>query len=122
MSNGQQDDEAEYFSPKEVKQWADQELRDATKALELRKKELTELVTAYSAGQITPEQADERVDRYQHRWGESLRGCYATDTITDEEILAKIDSTRRPFVNARESREQFRRMFPKAAGDEGPTR
>lgn len=51
-----------------------QEIRDLTRAVELRVNELTELVTAYSAGEITPKEADERYMAYHRRWGEALPG------------------------------------------------
>lgn len=65
------DDEFEDFlSPEEIHQWTEREIRNARKALELRVKELTEITTAYSAGKVTPEKADELYQRYQHRWGD----------------------------------------------------
>ena len=103
-------DEPEYFSPKGMRQWADQEIKDVNKAAELRIREVNELVRAYSAGEITPEKADELQWKYQYRWGEALRGTSATEGVTDEQILAKIDSTRRPFVTPRQARDDVRKL------------
>ena len=85
-----------YLSPQDMRLWMRQELRDAAKAYALRVKDLTEFVTAYALGEITPQQADERNWQYHVRWGESLPGINATDLVTDEQILAAIDETRRP--------------------------
>jgi len=51
-----------------------QEIKDLTRAVELRMHELTELVTAYSAGEITAKEADDRHFAYHRRWGEALPG------------------------------------------------
>ena len=122
MPDGRNADEKNHLSPEEMRQWADQEIRDSAKAHELRTRELTDLVNAYSAAQITPEQADERMGRYQHRWGEALRGTSATEGITDEQILAKIDATRKPFRTAQETSEGYRRKFGSNPDGEGPAR
>jgi hypothetical protein len=109
MANGTPDDD--YLSPKDMRYVIEQEIKDSAKAHELRTRELTELATVYEQGKITPEQADERMDRYQHRWGEALRGASAMPNVTDEEILAKIDGTRRQYVTPRDSRDQVKRLF-----------
>jgi hypothetical protein len=96
--------------------WAQQEIKDVTKAVELRVRELTDLVATYSAGEITPKEADERKDRYEHRWGEALRGCSTGTNVTDEEILAKIDSTRTPYIKPDERQERLRRRSPNEEG------
>jgi hypothetical protein len=120
MANGTPDDD--YLSPKDVRNVVEQEIKDSAKAHELRTRELTELAVAYEQGKITPEQADERMDRYQKRWGEALRGTSATPNVTDEEILAKIDATRRPFKTRGEIDEGYRKTFGRRPDEETPAR
>jgi hypothetical protein len=84
---------SEYSSPQDLRRWLRQEMRDIAKASELRLREATEFVMAYAAGEITPEEADERSSRYHHRWDEALPGVSATDSMTDEQILTAIDAT-----------------------------
>jgi len=126
MSNGQKgsagDSEEDLFSPEDIRQWAQQETIDAKKALELRLKVIDAIVKPYSAGQITPQQANEMYDRYRHRWGEALPGATVGDGVPDEEILANIDKARGPFTTSRESAERFRRLFGRYSGEEGPRR
>jgi hypothetical protein len=112
----------QYFSPKEMRQWAEQEIKDVNKAAELRIREVNEIVRAYSGGEITPEKAGELQFKYDHRWGEALRGTNAVEGRTDEQILAAIDSTRRPFVSPRDSREQYRKQFGRNPDDDVPGR
>jgi hypothetical protein len=118
VSHGNHDTDEEYPSPQDMRLWAQQEIKDVTKAVELRIRELTDLVTNYSAGEITPKEADERKDRYEHRWGEALRGCSTGPNVTDEEILTKIDGTRTPYISPDDRQERLKRRFPKASNEE----
>ena len=112
MSKDKQDDEEDYLSPKDMRQWAQQEIKDTTKALELRVRDLTDLVTAYAAGELTPEQADEQQSRYQRRWGEALYGATVGDGVPDDQILARIDAARGRFATPPAGRrEQHRRIL-----------
>ncbi len=87
--------------------WAQQQIKDAAKAFELRIREATSLASAYSAGEITPEKASELQSRYYHRWGEALPGVSVTDTMTDKQILADVDKAAEfasgPFVSDADS-------------------
>lgn len=96
-------EEEEYLSAKDMRSWAEQEKPDLAKAAELRLRELNAFVTAYENGKLTPEEATERMFRYDHRWGEALRGASAGGGISDEEILAKIDATRKPYRSWRDA-------------------
>lgn len=116
------DEPEQYLSPKDMRQWAEQEIKDVNKAAELRIREVNEIVRSYSAGEITPEKADELQYKYTCRWGEALRGTNAVEGMTDEKILAAIDGTRRPFVSPRESREQYRKVFGRYPDDDVPGR
>jgi len=100
----------DFLTPDEIRQWTEREIRNARKALELRVKELAEIEKTYSAGEITPEKADELHSRYYHRWGEALPGAMAWEGRTDEEILAQIDKSGRPFTTPRENYEYLRRL------------
>jgi hypothetical protein len=88
--------EQEYLSPHNLRQWLRQEKADLAKATELRLKDATEFVTAYGAGQITPQEADQRFREYNRRWYEALPGTHATRSASDAEILAMIDEAKHP--------------------------
>jgi hypothetical protein len=102
----------DFLTPAEMREWAQREIRDAAKALDLRARELFDLVDAYSSGKITPEKADELHSRYQHRWGDALPGVVQGDIgdppLTDEHILAKMDERNNSFATPREIHEQSR--------------
>jgi hypothetical protein len=91
MPGSKQDDEEDYLSARDIGKWAQREIKEATKALELRTKDLTELVRAYSEGEITPQKANELHSRYYRRWGEALSGVIASESLTDDQILSAID-------------------------------
>ena len=112
------DDEGskDFLTPKEIQQWADREIADATKALELRKNEVTEIARAYTAGEITPEKADELHSRYSQRWGESLPGTSVGDGRSDEQILADIDKAAGRAITPRELNERYRKTFERKPG------
>lgn len=116
------DEPEQYLSPTEMRKWAEQEIKDVNKAAELRVREVNEIARAYSAGEITPEKADELQYKYDVRWGEALRGTNAVEGRTDEQILAAIDATRRPFVSPRDSKEQYRKQFGRNPDDDVPSR
>jgi hypothetical protein len=109
-----------YLSPKEVQSWALQEQRDSAKAHELRVKSATEIATAYAKGELTPEQAQERMFEHDHRWGEALPGTHAFPASTDEHILASIDKVRGKYVSARDLESGFRERFGKKEERGGP--
>lgn len=100
-----------YLTPKDMDQWAQQEMKDVTKAFELRLRELTNLAAEYSAGNTTPKQADEMHSRYYHRWGEALPGHSASDGVTDEQLLAAIDkvaeSINGPFIAPADAHKKY---------------
>ncbi len=113
------DDEGpkDFLTPKEIQQWADREIADATKALELRKNEVTEIARAYTGGEITPEKADELYSRYSHRWGESLPGTSVGDGLrTDEQLMAEIDKAAGRFARPGEVNERYRKTFERKPG------
>ena len=92
-----------YLTPVEMRQWAHEEIQQAAKALELRARELMNLVATYAAGEISPDKADELHSRYYHRWAEALPGITLTPRSTDEQILTAMDASaervRGPFLS-----------------------
>ena len=87
------------MTPEELKDWLAQEIRDSAKAHELRTKEVTEFVAAYSAGNISAEEAVERFRRYDKRWGEALYGVSAFPGTSDDEIVRAIDAAREEMLS-----------------------
>jgi len=98
MSDGEQE---ENMSLSDMRQWAEQELKDVAKAAELRAKEVDGIVNAYGAGQLTPQEATERHHQYEDRWGEALRGATMNEGLSDEAILARMDEVRLTLQAAR---------------------
>ena len=121
MSKHQEEGIPEYLSAADMRDWLRQEIKDSAKAMDLRIREATDFVTAYSAGDITPEQADERQSRYYHRWGESLPGATVGEGISDEQILARIDSVSGPFETPRELSARYRNLFGGLGGVDRPS-
>ncbi|MBV9505027.1 MAG: hypothetical protein JO323_08500 [Acidobacteriia bacterium] len=113
---GGNEDSKDFLTPTEIQHWTEREIRNARKALELRVKELSEIESAYTAGGITPDKADELHSRYHHRWGEALPGAIAWEGRPDEQILADIDKAAGPFTTPREDAEHTRRL---RGGDAG---
>ena len=115
-----------FLSPKDMQNWAEEEMKDSAKAHELRMKELKSLVADYNARQRShPRRRMSRMLRYGHRWGDALRGASAQAHLSDEQIVAKIDSlvsTRRPYTSRREASEGFRRIFGRHPDDDVPSR
>ena len=113
-SPGHDDDDAfgtDFLTPDEMREWAQREMRDAAKALDLRARELFDLVSAYSAGKITAEKADELHSRYHHRWADALPtflGDIGDPQRPDAQILADIDKNVGPFSTPRENYEGAR--------------
>jgi hypothetical protein len=83
------------LTPQEMQEWLQQELRDLTKAFELRVRDAADFVTAYALGNITVEQAMGRLSKYEDRWGDSpIRGVSVDEAMTNEQILKLLDERR----------------------------
>jgi hypothetical protein len=82
------------LTPQEMRNWLRQELRDVTKAAELRTNDAVDFVAAYSDGQLTQQQAMERFHTYTTRWGDAIRGVVTDPEMKDGEILARLDKAR----------------------------
>ena len=74
MTNTPDAEDENYFSPVQVREWMHQEIADIMQASGLRLKELTDFVSAYSAGEITPLELRRRQIAYIRRWREALPG------------------------------------------------
>jgi hypothetical protein len=111
-----------YLTPEDMQHWLQQEIADSAKALELRIKEATGFVTAYASGKITPEEADEKHWRYQHRWGEALPGTHVAPGSGDDQIMASIDKAAGEYVTPRQTRDKYRSLFDRPSGDPRITR
>jgi hypothetical protein len=89
------------MSVPDMRQWANQELKDTAKAAELRARQVNALVDDYASGKLTSEEATLRYRQYQERWGEALPGATMNEGLSDEAILAKMDGVRRDLQETR---------------------
>jgi hypothetical protein len=89
-------DESEHLTPKDMQNWLQEEIAQLDKAMELRTKEATALVTAYTKGETSHEEVAEQSWKYRQRWGEALAGVMSMRGLTDEQILATIDEAQDP--------------------------
>jgi hypothetical protein len=103
--------EPDFPSPQGMQGWLEREIADVTRAAELRIKDATRFVNAYARGEISADQAAERSYQYQNRWGDALPGVPRSAGLTDQQILERIDETRKPnFVE---------RLMEKQTGSSG---
>ena len=84
----------EPMSVQDMKDWLTQEARDTEKARELRLREAHQLVNDYAAGKLDSDQAWERLQAYDRRWGDALFGAHSVPGQSDEAVLATIDKAR----------------------------
>jgi hypothetical protein len=84
---------SDLLTPVEMLESLQDEVLTVTRAAELRLRELTEIVTAYTKGALTPEEANERYYRHSSRWRDAIHGGLVVPPggISDEEILRSID-------------------------------
>lgn len=100
---------SDMHSAKDLRHFLDQEITLTTKGADLRIRELTQLVTAYAAGEITPEEANKQFDRYYDKWGDALPGgVMIAQGESDEAILAAIEGTAGAFPFTRRLERQSR--------------
>lgn len=93
MSESEQSKEPR-LSPEQMHSWLQQEIKDATKALELRLSQACGLVNSFARGDISAAIAESRLIDYDNRWGDALPGTHVSEGKTDAQILAAIDSAR----------------------------
>jgi hypothetical protein len=84
---------SDLITPVEMLRALQDEVLTVTRAAELRLREITELVTAYTKGEITPQEANERFILHSRRWRDPIFGGLIVPPggITDEEIHRSID-------------------------------
>jgi len=87
-------DDSGFPSPQEMNAWLQREIKDTTKAAELRIKDAASFVTAYASGEINQGEAEQRLHEFSKRWGDALPMAGRSENMTDEEILRRIDETR----------------------------
>jgi hypothetical protein len=80
------------LTPQEMQRWLSEEIADLIKAMQLRVTEASALVNSYAAGEISAEEAEKRLAQYNWRWTEALPGTSASTGLTDQQILAAVDS------------------------------
>jgi hypothetical protein len=112
MNKDQSDASAETISVRDMQMLLQDEIREVTKAAELRIREFADLATAYAAGQLTPQQATDRYIRYQDKWGEALP-VVNVKGMTDEEIHVALDRVAGPHMKRAENRKRYGELFPK---------
>jgi hypothetical protein len=83
------------LTPDQMRDWLTQEIRDLTKALELRLRDATEFVTSYSLNKITRDEAMKRLGQYDSRWGDPIPGVHAFGEMTDEQLIQQLDESKR---------------------------
>lgn len=109
-----------YLSPKEMQEWASQQITDSERMHALRARSATEIAKAYAGGALTPEQANDRMLEHEQRFGEAIPGTHAFPASTDEQLLASIDKVRGPYTPASEMKARFEERFGKKGERGGP--
>lgn len=89
-------DDSDHHTKEDLALWLKQEIMDVTKAAQLRIQDATDYGTAYALGQLTPEQAAERHRQYTHRWTDAIPGVYASEGMSDKELIQRIDKRPQP--------------------------
>jgi hypothetical protein len=91
QSKGLPPDSSALISSEDMELWLKQETADCNKARDLRLKEASEIVQAYSTGLLGAQEANEKYWQYINRWGEALPGTHVDGTERNEQIVASID-------------------------------
>ncbi len=85
----------QYLNRKEMQSWLGEEIRDVLKECDLGIRDATEFAVGYLTGALTAEQAHERLNRYQERWGDPLAGVYASSHSGEQSLIDAIDERRK---------------------------
>lgn len=86
-------DELGPLTPADMLNWLKQELRDMSKATELRTQDAVDFVTAFANGQISEKEVTKRLSAYGSRWGDAIPGVMTTENMTNEEIIRRLDGS-----------------------------
>ncbi len=80
------------LSPKHLRHVLDEEITQVMKGAELRLRELAQISTLAAAGELTPEEATRRYERYHEKWGDALPGgIMMAQGQSDKALLAAIE-------------------------------
>jgi hypothetical protein len=83
----------------DMRLWLKDEVRLVTKCAELQLKEANDFVTQYLAGKLSPNEAMEKMLRYEERWGEpKLAVAMPREEIPDGEIIKRLDAERKEWL------------------------
>lgn len=82
----------DHLKPEDLKRWLRQEVRDLTRVMEVRIVEATDFVAAYASGEITADEAMNRLSRYASRWGDAIPGIHVDELTTNDEIVKRRDA------------------------------
>jgi hypothetical protein len=86
-----ENDELGPLTPGDMVQWLQQEIRDLSRATELRIQEAAGFVTDFAMGKISEEQMMKRKLIYTSKWGdEVIPGVLTDENMTNEEITKRL--------------------------------
>jgi hypothetical protein len=89
------DDDGDRYTPELIRLWLRHEVGRVMKAAELQIKDATDLASSYAIGAISTEEAQERMSRYDKRWGEHpLISAMPSEDTPNETILHNLDKQR----------------------------
>jgi hypothetical protein len=111
MANKQPDPSGDTISVEDMRGALKDEIREVMKAAELRVRALSEITTAYAAGELTPEQATDNYFRHMDKWGEAFPGVRSVIGKSDEELLAMQEKSAGPYVTREENRKRYDAPF-----------
>lgn len=86
-------DELGPITPADMVSWLKQELRDLSRATQLRTQDAVDFVTAFATGRISEKEVTERLSVYGSRWGDAIPGLMTTENMTNEEIIRRLDGS-----------------------------
>ena len=109
--------DVDYFDANEMLGSLQHDTFAVSKEAELRIRDATAFVTAYARGEISPNEANDRMSRYNDRWSEALDGIPNPERMTDDQILGEMD--RRWASYLRQERASERKTANKTSPEGG---
>jgi len=113
-----------FLNRKDMHCWLSEEIRNVLKECDLRIRDATDFAVGYANGELTAEQAHERLRLYEERWPDPLGGVFASGHSSDKTILDAIDRwnvERRSLISG-EIAGQIAEHRPSPGGRRGPSR
>jgi hypothetical protein len=92
------------------------EVTNVTKGAELRLRDFSTLLKEYVAGNISPEQATDRMVRHQEKWGDAVPGVYSVEGKSDEELLAAVETHAGSFRTSAEIETKYQDAVGRPSG------